>query len=224
MRQGAPASLVRRMTTPEGRGVAGDGRNRRMCQQGSPRERLLDAAYAIVEDGDWEALRLAQVARSAGVSRQTAYNEFGNKIGLGRALVEREIDMLVGGVQERLDRHLDDLPAAVQSALGFVFAEARRRRLLRSIMGAGRYRDDDLVALATRGAEPMLAEVIAMFGSYADRTWPAVPAGVRGVLVETLLRVTISHVVAPLHEPEAVARDLGALTRRLVAPANVCGT
>ncbi|GAA0590272.1 hypothetical protein [Actinomadura livida] len=132
----------------------------------------------------------SSATRGRTATRRPAYNEFGNKIGLGRALVEREIDMLVGGVQERLDQHLDDLPAAVQSALGFVF----------------------------------LTEVIAMFGSYADRTWPAVPAGVRSVLVETLLRVTISHVVAPLQEPEAVARDLGALTRRLVAPADVCGT
>lgn len=173
----------------------------------------------MVEDGDWDALRLAQVARAAGVSRQTAYNEFGSKIGLGRALVEREVDVLVGGVQERMDGHLDDLPAAVEAAVLFVLAEAGRRTLLRSILGAGRYRDDDLVALATRGREPVLAEVITVFRAYADATWPSVAAEVKDVLVETLMRATVSHVVAPLHEPAAVARDLGTLTRLLVHPA-----
>ncbi|MFB4312230.1 TetR family transcriptional regulator [Actinomadura sp. GTD37] len=194
-----------------------------MCPPRPPRERLLDAAYAIVEGGDWDSLRLAQVARAAGASRQTAYNEFGSKVGLGRALVEREIDVLVGGVQERMEAHLDDLPAAVEAAVLFVLTVAGRRTLLRSILGAGRYRDDDLVALATRRGEPMLAEVIGKFRRYADGSWPAVSGDVKDVLVETLLRVTISHVVAPLHERAEVARDLGALTRLLLAPAGAAG-
>ncbi|WP_165966643.1 TetR family transcriptional regulator [Actinomadura sp. 7K507] len=196
-----------------------DGRNRGNRQPGAPRERLLDAAYALVEDGDWESLRLAQVARLAGASRQTAYNEFGSKVGLGRALVEREIGLLVGGVQERMDRHLDDLPAAVEAAVGFVIDEGRRRTLLRSILGASRYPDDELIALATRGQEPVLTEVIAALRGYADSTWPAVPAGVKDLLVESLVRLTVSHVVAPLGEPAAAARDLGSLTRLLAAPA-----
>jgi AcrR family transcriptional regulator len=189
-----------------------------MCQPRPPRERLLDAAYAIVADADWDSLRLAQVARAAGVSRQTAYNEFGSKVGLGRALVEREVDVLVGGVQERMEAHLDDPAAAVEAAVGYVLTEAGLRTPLRSILGAGRYRDDDLLALATRRGEPMLADVVGKFRRYADGSWPAVGGYVKDVLVETLMRLTISHVVAPLHEPAQVARDLGALTRLLVMP------
>ncbi|WP_344271622.1 hypothetical protein [Actinomadura napierensis] len=49
-----------------------------------------------------------------------------------------------------------------------------------------------------------------------DATWPAVPAEVKDLLVETLMRVTVSHVVARLHGPDEVARSLAELTRRLM--------
>ncbi|MBO2463709.1 TetR family transcriptional regulator [Actinomadura violacea] len=181
-----------------------------------PRERMLDATSAIVEAGDWGALRLARVARAAGVSRQTAYNEFGSKVGLGRALVEREVDAFLGGVQERMERHADDVPEAVRAAVLFALDEAERRPLLKGIFGAGRSRDDELIALATRGRDPMIARVVAAFRGYADTTWPAVPADVKDLLVETLMRVTVSHAVAPLHAPAEVARNLAELTRRLL--------
>ncbi|QKG27552.1 TetR family transcriptional regulator [Actinomadura verrucosospora] len=178
---------------------------------------MLDATSAIVAAGDWGALRLARVARAAGVSRQTAYNEFGSKVGLGRALVEREVDAFLGGVQERMERHADDVPAAVEAAVLFALAEAERRPLLKGIFGAGRSRDDELIALATRGRDPMIAHVVAAFRGYADTTWPAVSADVKDLLVETLMRVTVSHAVAPLHAPAEVARNLAELTRRLLA-------
>ncbi|MEU9019618.1 TetR family transcriptional regulator [Actinomadura sp. NPDC048394] len=187
-----------------------------MCPRSGPRERMLDATSAIVEDGDWGALRLARVARDAGVSRQTAYNEFGSKVGLGRALVEREVDAFLGGVQERMERHADDVPAAVEAAVLFALTEAARRSLLRNIFGAGRSRDDELIALATRGRDPVVGHVVAAFRGYADATWPDVPADVKDLLVETLMRVTVSHAVAPLHEPAEVARSLAELTRRLL--------
>ncbi|MDL4821403.1 hypothetical protein [Actinomadura opuntiae] len=38
-----------------------------MCPRDVPLERLLDATSAMVATGDWDALRLAQVARAAGV-------------------------------------------------------------------------------------------------------------------------------------------------------------
>jgi AcrR family transcriptional regulator len=178
---------------------------------------MLDATSAMVANGDWDGLRLAQVARAAGVSRQTAYNEFGSKVGLGRALVEREVDAFLGGVQERMEPHADDVPAAVEAAVLFTLAEAERRPLLKHILGAGRTRDDDLLALATRGRDPVVGHVVAAFRGYADATWPDVPADVKDLLVETLMRVTVSHAVAPLHAPAEVARTLAELTRRLLA-------
>ena len=44
---------------------------------------------------------MVDVAAAAGVSRQTLYNEFGSKEGLARALVRREADGYLAGVDGR---------------------------------------------------------------------------------------------------------------------------
>ncbi|WP_030145925.1 TetR/AcrR family transcriptional regulator [Streptomyces violaceorubidus] len=66
------------------------------------RESLLDAACSALERRPWSAVRMVDVAASAGVSRQTLYNEFGSKDGLARALVRREADGYLAGVERAL--------------------------------------------------------------------------------------------------------------------------
>ncbi len=66
------------------------------------REALLDAAFAALARRPWARIRMTDVAASAGVSRQTLYNEFGGKDGLARALVRREAEAYLSGVERAL--------------------------------------------------------------------------------------------------------------------------
>ncbi|MFE9608956.1 TetR/AcrR family transcriptional regulator [Streptomyces sp. NPDC006012] len=66
------------------------------------RENLLDAAFRALAQRPWSAVRMVDVAAAAGVSRQTLYNEFGSKEGLARALVRREADGYLAGVERAL--------------------------------------------------------------------------------------------------------------------------
>ncbi|MGV9239324.1 TetR/AcrR family transcriptional regulator [Streptomyces nigra] len=66
------------------------------------RESLLDAAFTALARRPWSAVRMVDVAAAAGVSRQTLYNEFGSKEGLARALVRREADTYLAGVERAL--------------------------------------------------------------------------------------------------------------------------
>ncbi|MEU3029153.1 TetR/AcrR family transcriptional regulator [Streptomyces incarnatus] len=66
------------------------------------RESLLDAAVAALARRPWPTVRMVEVAASAGVSRQTLYNEFGGKAGLARALVRRAADGYLAGVERAL--------------------------------------------------------------------------------------------------------------------------
>lgn len=61
------------------------------------RETLLEAAHAAVRAQPWTGVRMVDVAASAGVSRQTLYNEFGSKEGLGAALVDRLVENFLDG-------------------------------------------------------------------------------------------------------------------------------
>ncbi|GAA2456424.1 TetR/AcrR family transcriptional regulator [Streptomyces mauvecolor] len=72
------------------------------------RESLLDAALSALAGLPWSGVRMVDVASAAGVSRQTLYNEFGSKDGLARALVRREADVYLRGV----DRALAERPPA----------------------------------------------------------------------------------------------------------------
>ncbi|NGO10772.1 TetR/AcrR family transcriptional regulator [Streptomyces sp. HC44] len=69
------------------------------------RESLLDAAYTALARRPWSTVRMVDVAAVAGVSRQTLYNEFGSKEGLARALVRREADAYLAGVERALMSH-----------------------------------------------------------------------------------------------------------------------
>ncbi|GAA0455547.1 TetR/AcrR family transcriptional regulator [Streptomyces olivaceiscleroticus] len=74
------------------------------------RDSLLDAAYAALEVRPWAGVRMVDVAAAAGVSRQTLYNEFGSKQGLARALVRRETEGYLAGVERILARPAADAP------------------------------------------------------------------------------------------------------------------
>ena len=59
------------------------------------RDTVLDAMREELLAKDWSAITLSDVARTAGVSRQTIYNEFGSRQGLAQAYAMRLADRLV---------------------------------------------------------------------------------------------------------------------------------
>jgi AcrR family transcriptional regulator len=76
---------------------------------------------------------MVDVARAAGVSRQTLYNEFGSKDGLARALVLRETDLYLRGV-ERLLAVDTGTEARLVSVAEWTVGEAGARPLLRALL------------------------------------------------------------------------------------------
>jgi AcrR family transcriptional regulator len=97
------------------------------------RESLLNAALAALADLPWSAVRMVDVASAAGVSRQTLYNEFGSKDGLARALVRREADTYLYGVERALAQQTGAADRLV-SVAEWTVGEARARPLLRALL------------------------------------------------------------------------------------------
>ncbi|MFK4223576.1 TetR/AcrR family transcriptional regulator [Streptomyces sp. NPDC019890] len=97
------------------------------------RESLLNAALTALAALPWSGVRMVDVASAAGVSRQTLYNEFGSKDGLARALVRREADNYLHGVERLLAeraRAADRLVSVAEWTVG----EARAKPLLRALL------------------------------------------------------------------------------------------
>lgn len=97
------------------------------------RESLLDAAYAALARRPWSAVRMVDVAAAAGVSRQTLYNEFGSKDGLARALVRREADGYLAGVDRALIAHSDPGDRLTATA-EWTTSMARENALVRAML------------------------------------------------------------------------------------------
>ncbi|MGW7257133.1 TetR/AcrR family transcriptional regulator [Streptomyces sp. NPDC054834] len=97
------------------------------------RESLLDAASTALARRPWSAVRMVDVAAAAGVSRQTLYNEFGSKEGLARALVRREADGYVAGVERALAAHADPRDRLTATA-EWMTSAARDNALVRAML------------------------------------------------------------------------------------------
>lgn len=97
------------------------------------RESLLDAAYTALARRPWSAVRMVDVAAAAGVSRQTLYNEFGSKEGLARALVRREADGYLAGVDRALGTHSDARDRLTATA-EWTASAARENALVRAML------------------------------------------------------------------------------------------
>jgi AcrR family transcriptional regulator len=97
------------------------------------RESLLDAAYTALVRRSWSTVRMVDVAAAAGVSRQTLYNEFGSKEGLARALVRREADGYLVGVDRALGAHADARERLTATA-EWTTSAARENALVRAML------------------------------------------------------------------------------------------
>ncbi|MEU9629920.1 TetR/AcrR family transcriptional regulator [Streptomyces luteogriseus] len=98
------------------------------------RESLLDAAYTALVRRPWSAVRMVDVAAAAGVSRQTLYNEFGSKDGLARALVRREADGFLAGVDRALTTEHGDPRDRLTAAAEWTASAARENILVRAML------------------------------------------------------------------------------------------
>jgi len=179
------------------------------------RTALLDAAYDAAVSGDWARTRMADVARSAGVSRQTLYNEFGSKDALAQAMAMREVEQFIAGTEAALDAaNPDDPIQAVRAAALYTLQTAADNPLLKAALI-----DDDsglLSFLTTRG-EPAHAAARDSFERYYSAHWPDLPAQDIGLAAETITRLTISYLMLPGDAPaEILATRLADLATKLL--------
>jgi AcrR family transcriptional regulator len=96
------------------------------------RERILDAATALMERSGFDAVNVVAVAAEAGVSRQTVYTHFGSR----EELLSQALARISAQVLERIDALVADQKDAGEYVVEFLVAvrsEFRSQPLLRSL-------------------------------------------------------------------------------------------
>jgi AcrR family transcriptional regulator len=178
------------------------------------RARIVAAALAVTAEEGWPAVTMARLADAVGVSRQTVYNEVGAKPALAQAMVDAELARFLGAVEAAFDHEPDDLVSAVERAVRAVLELAADNALLRAIV-AGSAGEELLPPLTTR-SEPLVVAASSVVDARLDGYDLAVSGARRAAAVDTLVRVVLSHVVAPGGSPRRTAADLGEVAARLL--------
>lgn len=188
------------------------------------RNTLLDAARELLLARRWSDITMADVAKAAGMSRQTLYNEFGSREEFAQAFVLRDGDRFLTAVEEAVDEH-DDPAAALAAAFDVFLTAASDDPLVRAVIsGDG---TDDLLRLVTTQGTPLIERTSERLASVIVSRWPVVPAAEAALIGECLVRLAISFAVLPASPTgmtgESIVGLLGPYVENLVGtrPANL---
>jgi AcrR family transcriptional regulator len=175
------------------------------------RDELLDAAYDAIVAGGYDGLRMGDIATRTGVSRQTVYNELGDKWSVLQAVANRETERFLLEVNAALSAHddpIDALRAAVERALTL----AADNPLLKAALTAPG--SDQASQLLTTRGEQILELSHQRLDAHVRENWPDVPAADAATCVDIALRVVLSHIVSPA----APAPDVADQVARVLGP------
>jgi AcrR family transcriptional regulator len=173
------------------------------------RETLFGAARDQLQHRAWADITMADVARAAGVSRQTLYKEFGTRDEFAAAFTIHAGEHFLGAVEQAVRAHLDDPHAAVAAALEVFLVSAGEDPLVRMLLS-----DDGtggMLPLVTTQSMPVVAWASARIAAVIEEGWPQAPPADARLLAEHLVRLAISHVTVPTSDPHATAEAVGRL-------------
>lgn len=177
----------------------------------SLRDELLDATAALLVDGGWRGLTVGGVADRVGVSRQTVYNEFGDKTRLVTSLALRETERFCDGVDAALTS-ASDPHAAVLAAVSFALAATADDPLVKAVV----HGDDELLPLVTSRGEPVLLAIRERLQRGLEERWPEYVGPDTSRACDVIARLVISHLVLPLDSPDDVAASIAHTASRLL--------
>jgi AcrR family transcriptional regulator len=186
------------------------------------RDTLFDAARRLLEDRPWAQITMSDVARAAGVSRQTLYKELGTRDEFAQQFVIREGARFLEAVEHAIFEQLDDPRAAVAAGLEAFLTVASQDPLMRMLL------EDDgtggMLPLITTQSRPVLEWASERVSQVMRSGWPEVDDADAKLLADSIVRLAISYLTMPGLRPResaaAAARLLAPYLERAMAPAH----
>ena len=173
------------------------------------RDSILDGMRDLLYTRDWSAITLADVARAAGISRQTIYNEFGSRHGLAQGYAMRAADRLVDAVEDAIDANVGDVYAAFVQGFRSFFAESASDPLVISLLSGEA--KPDLLQIITTDSAPIITRCSTRLTISFQRSWVRAGDEDAGVLARAIVRLAMSYVSMPPEADHDVAADLARL-------------
>lgn len=177
------------------------------------RQSVFDAVHDLQTDKNWSAITMSQIARAAGMSRQTLYNEFGSR----RSVAQEYILSLVGGYLDQVEtdiaEHAGDADLALEVAFRTFLTAAAADPMVRSAIDGTA--PDEVLRLLTSEAGPLLSSASERLADIFGESWGGLPRDEAKRLGRHLVRHALSYVTIAPGTEEDPAADMS----RLLAPA-----
>ncbi|WP_163888676.1 TetR family transcriptional regulator [Mycolicibacterium hippocampi] len=173
------------------------------------RDSILDGMREMLLARDWSAITLSDVARAAGISRQTIYNEFGSRQGLAQGYALRLADRLVDQIHDAINHNAGDIYAAFLQGFRDFFTESAADPLVISLLtGTSK---PDLLQIITTDSAPIISRCSTRLTESLMSSWVRASEEDAGVLARAIVRLAMSYVSMPPEADHDVARDLARL-------------
>jgi len=170
---------------------------------------ILDGMRDMLLVRDWSSITLTDVAKAAGISRQTIYNEFGSRQGLAEGYALRLADRLVDAVDDAIEGNVGNVYAAFLEGFRAFFAESASDPLVISLLtGAAK---PDLLQIITTDSAPIITHCSERLTELFMTSWVRCSQEDAGVLARAIVRLAMSYISMPPEADHDVARDLARL-------------
>jgi AcrR family transcriptional regulator len=170
--------------------------------------RILDATLATMADHGVARLSLEDVAKRAGLSRQTVYRYFPSKGELLEATVLREEEIFIDNMKTAAGRQRE-LEPALRAAIEAALRTGQAHVLLNRLMAT---EPTALVALVTTDRGPVLSAARQALEDILVGWLPKAPKARLGMAADAVARLLVSYVMNPPADPPAqVANRLAQL-------------
>ncbi|WP_078943424.1 TetR family transcriptional regulator [Streptomyces aureus] len=167
------------------------------------RERVITEAKSLAAEDGWDRVRVADLALRAEVSRPSIYKEFGDRAGIGRALVEHETDAFLIGLAAILDAHRGHFVQALEAAVAHALEQAEVNPFIGAVLTATRGGTDGLLPFLTSRPEPVFSRTRRLLRAWLDHTVPGADDDRRAAAADLTIRLTVSHMLLPAQDPGA---------------------
>ena len=151
------------------------------------------------------------------MSRQTVYNEFGNKQQLAEQLIHRELEAFLEAVQQAFSAE-DDVSRAVHAAVLAALDMAAKDDLLLAVLEGGHSGDTDLLPYIFQSRDLVERATDFVYALFRQHHPEMIELGDRlPTAMESLVRLVLSHVSQPTRPPAETAEELTWVVEMVIA-------
>ncbi|MGA9871871.1 MAG: TetR family transcriptional regulator [Rhodococcus sp. (in: high G+C Gram-positive bacteria)] len=173
------------------------------------RTTILDGLHGLLLERTWSTVNMTDVAKAAGISRQTLYKEFGTRKGLAQGYALRLTDTFVSAVDDAVYANEGDNLRTLYVAFTEFFERSAKDPMVLSMLTGDP--PPDLLRLVTTESGTLIEHATYQLAQTFQRSWMRASPHNADVLGRTVVRLALSYVSMPPVNTADVAADLASL-------------